>query len=178
MTEVWLRVPMAPYRNYEVSNLGNVRRGGHKLAPVLGADGYHSVRLYYSGLGKRFRINRLVCEAFHGTPFDGAHAAHIDGDRHNNSADNLRWATAKANAADKAAHGTHQSGEAHPRARLTIADIQAIRASAKKRSEIAAEFGISYWHVKEIRARRKWKDASAVPEGDLPNTIKDQHHDQ
>lgn len=57
---------------------------------------------------KTRRLHRLVCEAFHGPePQPGMDAAHNDGDRRNNHANNLRWATRAENIADQWSHGTH-----------------------------------------------------------------------
>lgn len=64
---------------------------------------------------KTFRVNRLVCETFHGPPkCDRIEAAHNDGIRDNNRADNLRWATRAENLADIPRHRRLARGRRQP----------------------------------------------------------------
>lgn len=42
-------------------------------------------------------LHRVICEAFHGPCPDGMECDHIDNDKLNNSASNLRWVTASFN---------------------------------------------------------------------------------
>lgn len=92
---------------YEVSSLGRVRR----LRPYRGAtyagrvmrgghdpDGYVMVSLSDRSRRTRVAVHRLVCEAFHGSkPSSLSHAAHWSGNKDDNSASNLRWATPAEN---------------------------------------------------------------------------------
>lgn len=122
--EEWRTVSAAP--DYAVSNFGRVkrqvagrtRRAQTFLAPCeRRADGYLCVHLRFAN-ERRARtvfVHRLVCEAFAGPPPTPIHqVAHYDGDRLNNAADNLRWATARENADDKRRHGRILSGDRHP----------------------------------------------------------------
>ena len=47
-------------------------------------------------------------------------------------------------------------GETHSSAKLTIADIYAIRSDPRLQREIAAEYGVSKAHVGRIKTRRSW----------------------
>lgn len=77
---------------WEVSSLGRVRNT--KLNKVLKPyehNGYLCVG-YNSKTQKRHKVHRLVCQAFHGdAPPWGTNVDHIDANRMNNRADNLRW---------------------------------------------------------------------------------------
>lgn len=116
--EVWAVVAGYSGR-YEVSNFGRVRsfnRKGPKgflnsepkiLKANITKHGYADHTLFLPG-GKRTRksVARLVLEAFVGPCPDGLEAAHLDGDRLNNNADNLAWKTHLENIRDKYDHGT------------------------------------------------------------------------
>lgn len=112
---------------YEVSNFGKVRsldrviissagwsafKAGVELKPLDNGNGYLSVVLWEDNSQDRRYIHRLVIEAFVGkAPGPEYQVAHWDGDRSNNRVNNLRWATPKENAVDKARHGTDGSGK-------------------------------------------------------------------
>jgi hypothetical protein len=66
------------------------------------------------GRRRTAHLHRLVCEAYHGpAPSPIHHAAHWDGDKENNSASNLRWATPQENEADKVRHGRRPASRDH-----------------------------------------------------------------
>ena len=69
----------------EVSNLGNVRVDG-KLYDLSRLKGrYYQVHLLY--------VHRMVAELFVSNPENKPFVDHIDSNRYNNAASNLRWAT-------------------------------------------------------------------------------------
>lgn len=112
MTE-WRTIP--GYEVYEASSDGRVRRPGRRngepLTPApVGDTGYLKVTLYVDGAAKTFRLNRLICTAFHGPPpFPGAVAAHLDNDKLNNSAANLTWTSQSENILHCVRSGNHSS---------------------------------------------------------------------
>lgn len=166
MTEEWRRCPNSPYRNYEISSEGRVRRDGRELVGYVTKDGYRSVLLSYAGISRRFRVNRLVCEAFHGPGPPAHHAAHLDGQLSNNRAANLAWKSAAANNADKRQHGTHQAGAAHPRVRLTPELVGNIKESALSSRAAAIAFGVSQSQIVRIRNGKRWAEGIAHNEDD------------
>lgn len=162
MSVVWKRVQRSPYRAYEVSSDGRVRRDGRELGGYVDRYGYRTVLLSYAGLARRFSVHRLVCEAFHGPAPDRHEVAHLDGNRRNNSATNLKWATSAENNSHKKAHGTHQAGERHPGVKLTAEQVAAIRASTASTRKIAAEFDIGQTQVVRIRNGQRWASDRAA----------------
>src|SRR5690606_27256834 len=70
-------------------------------------SGYAQVDLHRAGVRTRFPVHRLVLIAFVGAPPAGFEGCHNDGDRLNNSLENLRWDTHSANMQDTVTHGTH-----------------------------------------------------------------------
>lgn len=161
MSETWLRLSTSPYRSYEVSSDGRVRRDGRELKGFVDRYGYRTVLLSYAGLSRRFKVHRLVCEAFHGPALGGLQAAHLDGNPLNNDASNLAWKSAADNNADKLLHGTHQAGVNHPRARLNKQQVEHIRASPLSSRAAAREFGIAQSHVVRIRKGHRWPEGIA-----------------
>jgi hypothetical protein len=153
----WRRFPVSPYQSYEVSDCGRVRRNGRDLVGDIDRQGYRTVNLSYAGLKRRFKVSRMVCEAFHGPAPDGAHAAHLDGNPRNNAAANLQWKSAAENNADKLLHGTHQAGAKHPQAKLTPDDVAEIRACTTPHRTLARQMGISDGTVRKIRKGDRWK---------------------
>ena len=86
---------------YEVSNLGQVRSfytGEAKvLKPSIDKDGYLKAGLSKDGKMYLKSIHRLVASAFIPNIGDKPQVNHIDGDKTNNTVDNLEWVTSKEN---------------------------------------------------------------------------------
>ena len=89
---------------YQVSSEGRVKslkRKGCKseriLKPIDDGRGYLRVDLYAGGKRKRFKVHRLVCQAFHENPGNKPQVNHINENKTDNRASNLEWATAREN---------------------------------------------------------------------------------
>lgn len=108
--------------------------------------------------GRTALVHRLVLSAFSGPGAPGLEAAHGDGCRTNNVASNLRWATRKENLADRVIHGTDQSGERHPMAKITEAEVTEIRALRGTATMVAIgeRFGIGRSQVCRIQNGQRW----------------------
>ena len=80
------------YINYQVSNVGRVRNSktGRILKPNLASNGYFTVGLSKNGGVKTHAIHQLVAKEFLRNPNDKPCIDHIDGNKTNNSLDNLR----------------------------------------------------------------------------------------
>lgn len=95
------------YKDYEVSNLGNIRsyrnnKGKtsavpHLLSPKTDHNGYYFVNLYSGRKMKSFKIHRLVASAFIPNPENYPQINHIDEVKTNNCVGNLEWCSAKQN---------------------------------------------------------------------------------
>lgn len=105
--EKWRRSPTLP--EYLVSNLGRVMRipllgempnGGVRTYggdPWFGVDSGEG-RMIIQHKGKTYKVHRLVCEAFNGSPPKGRNVCmHINEDYRDNRPENLRWGTQKEN---------------------------------------------------------------------------------
>ena len=85
--------PIIDYPEYEVSNGGNVRRGGRVLKPGRG-NKYPIVQL---GRNNKKYVHRLVALAFIPNPDNKPQVDHINRIRTDNRVENLRWATKSEN---------------------------------------------------------------------------------
>jgi hypothetical protein len=121
---------------YEISSDGQVKSlstyrstSGGILSHWIGNKGYHYVTLRGEKYrkNKAFAVHRLVLEAFVGPCPSGKQVAHNNGDPSDNRVENLRWATAKENIADRTAHGRTCIGEAQASAKLDKHVVKTIK---------------------------------------------------
>jgi hypothetical protein len=185
--EEWRSVVDFP--GYEVSNLGRVRSTGltrwvpqrktgvpYKVTapPKLLKPGTHYSKgrpvcqtVYLRRDGKTYtcRIHRLVLLAFVGPCPPNMEGCHEDGDCTNNSVDNLRWDTHRANLEDAMRHGTKKlppraEGISHYRSVLTEQDVREIRAVPEYPgvcADLSQKYGISSGSISHVRRRNSWK---------------------
>lgn len=161
--------PVVGYEGiYEVSSLGRVRRvgranGANKIGVPLklqyGWAGYP--HLILNNRGKRLiPVHRMVAEAFLGPCPEGHEVHHLDHDRKNARVDNLVYLSQ----AEHAAAHTGQERPNHPRgerathAKLTAAEVRAIRRDYHKftKPELARRYGVHSSTIWKIKARRLW----------------------
>lgn len=139
---------------------GEVGHEWRRLSPDIGANGYRRVRLSNAGRVGRWLLHRLVLTLFSGPCPDGMEACHRDGDRGNNAASNLRWATHRENEHDKCRHGTAQVGENHSRLKLSEAAVREIRRRYVPHvvtcKVLAREYGVDPTMVHAIVRRKCW----------------------
>ena len=174
--EQWRAIP--GHEGYQASDAGRVRstdrflddgryRCGTVLKPWLAGEGYE-----YVSLGKGFKtgVHRMVALAFHGAPPIGRpEAAHLNGNRRDNRAHNIVWASRSENEQHKLVHGTYFNrprfvGIDHHKAKLTEADVfQIRRAAVRKRGELgelAAAYGVSPSTIGRVVSRSSWSHLS------------------
>ncbi len=112
--------------------------------------------------GKKTRLaHSLVLQAFTGPCPPKLEACHNDGNRSNNAAANLRWDTKSSNQADRITHGTDNSGERNPWAKLTDDVVRALRREYVPRKvtfqKLADKYGITKGNVIHVIKRHTWK---------------------
>lgn len=136
------------FENYEVSNLGSVRRVRHSYngceqiynKSVYKKNRYPSVGLWSKKNKKTMTMNvhYLIAVAFHGNrPTIKHHACHKNGNCHDNRSINIYWGTAKENAADTIRHGTRPRGKKIYNSKLTDEIVFDCRKREKKSDTVA-----------------------------------------
>jgi hypothetical protein len=158
---------------YEVSDRGRVRRAvaaqGTSPGRVLSNKGvngfYPSIAIHKDGAccGRR-RIHDLVALAFIGPKEPGMEVNHKNGDKTDNTLENLEYVTRKENAVHAYANGLTRlpdsRGSRNPNARLSEKDIPAIRrrvANGETYASVAQDYGVSADSVGSIVRRAGWR---------------------
>jgi len=117
--ENWIALPGYEL-SHQVSSLGNVRtidrtvnswqgkkrRLGKTLAQIPSNRGYLRVMLVLNRKSKNVSVHKLICTAFHGPqPFEDSVVMHINDNKLDNRADNLKWGTQLENVRDAVSKG-------------------------------------------------------------------------
>lgn len=169
--ENWKDVP--GYENYQVSDRGRILSKSYGvLKPKRNKKGYFFIRLSKDGVKKTKRVHILVMLAFVGPRPDGFHTNHLDGDKLNNSLNNLEYCTPRENyehairmglaPALKPGGGEHSlRGEDHPSAKLTeemVREARKIHSSGEMGfGKLAGRYGVGYKAIRNAVKGRSWK---------------------
>ena len=156
-----LRHIMDKYVCNENGEIFNVTTG-RKLSTFKGKDGYHRVSLFIKGKSKSYTVHRLILSAFTPNPDPNVYTEinHIDGDKDNNSLNNLEWCDRGFNQRHAYKYGLRHSkkGSENGRAKLTEKDVFNIKALLNYLSqrEIAEMFGVSKSTISAIKTGTNW----------------------
>jgi hypothetical protein len=125
-------------------------------------NGYLAVAICCkNGIIKKCRVNRLICEAFHGPPPSPKYqACHNNGNKFDNRSVNLRWDTPKNNNLDKIKHGVTAKGEKVGTSVLNSKQVKHIREKSVKgiRGKVLAkEYSVAETTISAIIKRKTWK---------------------
>jgi HNH endonuclease len=146
MDVIWKPVPN--FEHVEVSTDGQFRNSKTKYVYqlYLSDSGYWKLQID----GKSLFAHKTVLLTFVGPPPSKKHqAAHDDGNKSNNSVQNLLWKTKKQNEADKKRHGTVTGGKPglkRPSAEQIQRMIERFN-DGDSITAIAADHGLHRWSV-------------------------------
>lgn len=131
-----------------------------RMNPTPKELGYLYVNLCFNGRVYTRKIHKLVCEAEYGPCPAGLEACHNDGNLANNNWWNLRYDTPVGNSADKVIHGTDNSGERNPNAKLNWTKAREIRVKyvtgKYTLDSLALEYGVANVTIQAIVYNRIW----------------------
>ena len=166
-----------------VSNRGRVRRSGYTytclgrwgtehtttkpdkiLSTYVEKDGYATVAVQIAGRRKRFRMHYLIGRAF--VPGYAPHLCinHIDGNKTNNTPENLEWVTIARNTERAWQTGlVNLRGDLNPSRKLSSGQVRIIRRLLKigaSRGELATLCGVSASNIELIDKGLRWNSVS------------------
>ncbi len=152
------------WRLYCISNYGRVfmcKRHGLVIEDWLTVSvsankyGYFQATFSEGQIIKNHRIHVLVALHFIGPRPSGMQCCHNDGNKENNYYKNLRWDSAKSNAADKIKHGAsaRPRGSKNGMAKLTTEiakEIKVLRFFGRSEKELAEMFSCSRQTINNV----------------------------
>ena len=158
---------MAPRKltidDYEITKDGQIinRHTGHVLKPQPNGKGYLRV-----SIGKKLQfVHRLVAEKYIPNPEGKEQVNHKDGNKLNNSADNLEWVTNQENRTHAVETGLHLEGENCPWSKLTASDVHFIREHPEIDPwDLADILHVSATTIRDARDGRTWKQLKSYAE--------------
>ncbi len=172
MEETWKDIEGFEHK-YQISSLGNIKSvdridtlGRFKKSALrkksFEKDGYEYITLIGSNSKTRsFFVHRLVANAFVKKPdIDTLQVNHIDGNKLNNASSNLEWVTPQQNTKHALTLGLRPSGEDHPNAKLTnaqVLEIPTLLNLGYSQKKISILYNVSYSTIKNICQKRKWQ---------------------
>jgi hypothetical protein len=126
--------------------------GCHEWTGCLMPNGYGQIHLN----GRTAYAHRVAWELAHG-PIDGLYVLHRCDNRKCVNPAHLFLGSFEDNMADMVAKRRQAHGAKNGHAKLTPAQVLAIRAATGKQKDIASEFGVSKPLVSMIRSGRIWQ---------------------
>jgi len=147
---------------YAISSHGRVKSIKRRLIKKQSIKWeYYSINLWRNGNTWCKRVHRLVAEAFKPNPENKPQVNHKDGNKLNNRASNLEWATRSENTVHSFKNGLQKKakGELNAMAKIKESDVLEIRRLRKegnKLKEISVLYGISFKTVSKIINHQRW----------------------
>lgn len=161
MKEIWKDID--GYKGkYQISNLGRVKSLKCNRERILKFTtmhkGYHAVSFDNYKNRKTFRVHRLVAQAFIPNPKNKPQVNHIDGNKLNNSINNLEWVSPAENIKHASDNNLLKGikGELNYNSKLTREDVIYIRNSNLPQIRLAEKFNVHRITISDVIHKRTW----------------------
>lgn len=183
--EIWKDVPFNT--DYKVSQIGRVVSKSRPIRYVHSVTkqehyrmseefvlkqydndrtGYKFVQLYKDKKSKNYPIHKLVAAAFLSeTSFPGAVVNHKNGNKHDNSLDNLEYCSSEYNHHHATITGLKPRGSRIASSKLnenTVAAIKRLLAKGFTHNYLAEVFSVSRSTISNISEGKSWKHVDAL----------------
>ena len=169
MTENWK--PVTGFEGlYKVSSGGLIvnERNGRYVRGTVYSNGYRMVCLSNNGKVTRRHLHAIVAKEFIGERPNGFHVDHIDGNKANNNAANLRYLTPTDNRMATVHRGAHAVGSNNGQSKLNEAQV-AMLIEAKQKGgrfwgakQFARELGVELSTIVRATSGKTWQCAAAI----------------
>lgn len=164
MEEIWKDL-QGHENQYQISNTGRLRTKPKIINGWVNNSGYRCYTLSRSNKKTSFLAHRLVASTFIREPKLGEQVNHLDGDKSNNSVDNLEWTTHRENHRHAWETGLHKGkADTHYRnkqSNLTWDIVNRMRELYYEENwsinKIKDKFDLKYTHVYKIVSFLTWK---------------------
>lgn len=149
--------------DYYVRDNGTIysKKTNKVLSPQLDKNGYEKVQMMSrDGKRHRYSVHRLVMENFNPIENMEQHQVnHIDGNKRNNTLDNLEWVTCEENI--QHAIKNNLRAKINGSAKLSIEQVKEIfirSNNGETNISLGKEFGVNPDQISRIKNRKSWKE--------------------
>jgi len=150
-------------KKYYIGNKGSILMCSSKECRRMHPNerkGYLRIGLSKFGKCKYFSVHRLVAEAFIPNPKNKSQVNHIDGNKHNNSSENLEWVTRSENQLHAVKiHNNEFNMNRRKLVRLTEEQVLEIRTLLKNKVPIltiSKKYNKARSTIRDIRNGKSW----------------------
>lgn len=162
VNEIWKDV--VGYSQYQISNLGNVKttantatRKERALKLLPHPKGYYRVGLYKNNKVKFWFVHKLVALHFIDNPDNKKTINHKNGDKADNTVDNLEWSTYRENMNHAVENKISACGERNGRSKLTLEQVNEVKSSIESTDTLKTKYNVSKNTINRIKSGKGWK---------------------
>lgn len=148
---------MKKYFDYAVYENGTIiSKFGTVLVPTKTKAGYYIVNLHINKKRKKMYVHRIIALCYIENPDNKATVNHKDGDKGNNSVENLEWLTLTDNT--KHAWSSGLNDNAFKLKRDQVEEIRFLYSNTKtSQRKLALKYNVTSTQIYSIVNNRSWK---------------------
>lgn len=173
MERMFVRTVFGFDREYVVSGCGRVfslqRKGAwlsRELVPQINHNGYEKVTLTKEGKRKYAFVHRIVAENFIENDLDKKTVNHKDGNKRNNTVENLEWATHSENRQHAIDNNLGKIAKGSDMSKVLkeedVLEIVSLRKKGMKYKDIAMLFNRPKSTIQSILNGRRWNHLTNI----------------